>query len=53
MTEEAIERTAAMSPLRRLGEPEDTANSTVFLLSEASAWLTGITIDINGGRVML
>jgi 3-oxoacyl-[acyl-carrier protein] reductase len=53
MTDEAIEKTAAMSPLRRLGLPEDTANATVFLLSDASAWLTGITIDINGGRVML
>jgi 3-oxoacyl-[acyl-carrier protein] reductase len=53
MTPEAIERTAAMSPLGRLGVPEDTANATVFLLSDASAWLTGVTIDVAGGRVML
>jgi 3-oxoacyl-[acyl-carrier protein] reductase len=53
MTPEAIERTAAMSPLGRLGAPEDTANATLFLLSDASGWLTGVTIDVAGGRVML
>jgi 3-oxoacyl-[acyl-carrier protein] reductase len=42
-----------MSPLRRLGIPADTANATVFLLSDAASWLTGVTIDVNGGRVML
>lgn len=53
MDQDAIARTAAMSPLGRLGYPEDTANATVFLLSEAASWLTGVTIDVAGGRVML
>ena len=53
MDESAIARTAAMSPLGRLGLPEDTANAAVFLLSDASSWLTGITLDVAGGRVML
>lgn len=53
MDDEAISRTAAMSPLGRLGLPEDTANAAVFLLSDASSWLTGVTLDITGGRVML
>jgi 3-oxoacyl-[acyl-carrier protein] reductase len=53
MAPEAIARTAAMSPLGRLGTPEDTANATVFLLSDAASWLTGVTIDVTGGRVML
>ena len=53
MDDASIARTAAMSPLGRLGLPEDTANATVFLLSDASSWLTGITLDIAGGRVML
>ena len=53
MTPEAIERTAALSPLGRLGEPDDVANATLFLLSEASSWLTGVTLDVAGGRVML
>jgi 3-oxoacyl-[acyl-carrier protein] reductase len=53
MTEEAIARTASLSPLGRMGTPEDTANATLFLLSDAAAWLTGVTIDVAGGRVML
>jgi 3-oxoacyl-[acyl-carrier protein] reductase len=53
MSTEAIDRTAKMSPLGRLGTPEDTAHATVFLLSDVSSWLTGVTIDVTGGRVML
>jgi 3-oxoacyl-[acyl-carrier protein] reductase len=53
MDDKAIERTSMMSPLQRLGVPADTANATVFLLSDAASWLTGVTIDVNGGRVML
>lgn len=53
MKPDAIERTTALSPLGRFGHPVDTANATVFLLSDAASWLTGVTIDVNGGRVML
>lgn len=53
MSEEEIARTEALSPLGVFGLPEDTANATVFLLSDAARWLTGVTIDVNGGRVML
>jgi 3-oxoacyl-[acyl-carrier protein] reductase len=49
----ALERTANLSPLGRLGTPADTANATLFLLSEASSWLTGVTLDVAGGRVMI
>jgi 3-oxoacyl-[acyl-carrier protein] reductase len=44
---------AAMSPLGRLGLPEDAAAVTVFLASDAAGWLTGVTIDVAGGRIML
>jgi 3-oxoacyl-[acyl-carrier protein] reductase len=53
MSEDAIARTAALSPLGRLGTPEDTANAAVFLLSDAAGWLTGVTLDVSGGRIML
>lgn len=36
-------------PLRRYGQPEDIANLAVYLLSDASAWMTGSCIDITGG----
>lgn len=53
MDEDAIERTKRLSPMNQMGMPEDSANATVFLLSEAARWLTGVTLDVNGGRVML
>jgi 3-oxoacyl-[acyl-carrier protein] reductase len=46
------ERVLAAHPLGRLGEPEDVAQTTLFLASDASSWLTGLTIDIAGGRFM-
>jgi 3-oxoacyl-[acyl-carrier protein] reductase len=39
-------------PLRRLGRPEDIADACVFLASEASAYVTGDTIRVMGGRVI-
>jgi 3-oxoacyl-[acyl-carrier protein] reductase len=53
MDDEALARTAALSPLGRLGTPEDVAQATLFLLSSAAAWITGVTLDVSGGRVML
>jgi 3-oxoacyl-[acyl-carrier protein] reductase len=40
-------------PLRRIGTVEDVAHAALFLLSDASSWLTGITLDVAGGRVMM
>ena len=39
-------------PLRRLGQPEDIANACVFLASDASAYVTGDTIRVMGGRII-
>jgi 3-oxoacyl-[acyl-carrier protein] reductase len=39
-------------PLGRLGHPRDVAAATLFLLSSASTWITGVTLDVAGGRVM-
>jgi 3-oxoacyl-[acyl-carrier protein] reductase len=35
---------------RRLGRPEDIANGVLFLVAEASSWITGQTISIDGGH---
>jgi 3-oxoacyl-[acyl-carrier protein] reductase len=51
--DETAAQLSAMSPLGRLGRPQDTAQATVFLLSDAASWLTGVTLDVNGGRVMM
>lgn len=37
--------------LRRLGEPEDIADVVGFLASDEGRWLTGLTINANGGLV--
>jgi 3-oxoacyl-[acyl-carrier protein] reductase len=54
LTDEGRAEIAAKSPLGRLGRPEECAHATLFLASEASAgYLTGTTLDISGGRIML
>jgi 3-oxoacyl-[acyl-carrier protein] reductase len=42
----------AMHPIARLGTPEDVAQAALFLASPASAWITGIVLDVAGGAVM-
>ena len=37
-------------PMRRLGQPVDQANAVAFLSSEESDYITGLTIDVSGGR---
>lgn len=39
-------------PVRRLGEPDDIANACAWLCHEASGYVTGQTIGVNGGRVV-
>jgi 3-oxoacyl-[acyl-carrier protein] reductase len=43
----------ASFPLGRLGQPDDVAAAALFLASDASAWITGATLDIAGGKIML
>src|SRR5688572_11287054 len=52
-TEAEVERISQLVPLKRLAEPEDHAEAMVFLASDSAAYLNGITLDINGGRVMM
>jgi len=42
----------AKIPLRRLGRPEDIADACVFLATDASAYVTGDSIRVMGGRVI-
>lgn len=53
LTPERIDEIAALSPLGRVGMPEDAALATLFLVSDSASWLTGVTLDVAGGRVML
>lgn len=39
-------------PLGRLGDASDVANACLFLVSDLSTYLTGITLDVNGGMLI-
>jgi len=52
-TEADIEKIASQVPLRRLAVPEDHANAMLFLASDAAAYINGVVLDTNGGRVMM
>jgi len=43
---------ARQKPLRRLGEPGDTAGVVAFLLSDQAAYVTGQSLKVNGGGTM-
>jgi 3-oxoacyl-[acyl-carrier protein] reductase len=53
MREEQVRQWAGMFPLGRLGTPEDVALATLFLASDSSSWITGVTLDVAGGKIML
>ena len=40
---------AAGTPLRREGQPAETADATAYLASDEASFLTGVNLDINGG----
>ena len=39
-------------PMGRLGKPNDVAGVVEFLVSDSASYLTGVTIDVNGGNFM-
>lgn len=53
MSEQQQRQLASAHPLGRLGTPEDVALVTLFLVSSSASWITGVTLDVAGGRVMV
>ncbi|MDD3323861.1 MAG: enoyl-ACP reductase [Sulfurospirillaceae bacterium] len=47
--EEVRDKTAELSPLKRMGRPEDIAGACLFLCSDKASWVTGHTMLIDGG----
>lgn len=53
ITQEQLEEDVKHYPLGRYGKPEDIAFAVVYLLSDASAWVTGTNLKIDGGLTLM
>ena len=51
-TEAQLEEDAKRYPLKRFGRPEEIAWAIIYLLSDASSWVTGHSLVIDGGMTM-
>ncbi len=51
MPKEAIDQAVTMTPLGRLGEPEDVASVVTFLVGVDGQWMTGQNVRASGGLV--
>ncbi|MBN1237155.1 MAG: 3-oxoacyl-ACP reductase FabG [Gammaproteobacteria bacterium] len=52
LDEEQVEALRSQIPSGKLGAPEDVAAAVVFLVSDAAAYITGETLNVNGGLYM-
>lgn len=50
ITDAQLKKTMELYPLGRFGKPEDVAWAMIYLLSDASSWITGVNLPIDGGR---
>ena len=52
ISEEDLKKNVSAYPLGRFGKPEDIAFAIIYLLSDASSWVTGHTLVIDGGVIL-
>lgn len=53
ITLEQLEEDKKRYPLKRYGKPEEVAHAVIYLLSDASSWVTGSNLKIDGGYTLL
>ena len=53
LSDEQLYELGSRTPLGRIGQPEDIAAAVSFLLSDDSAYMTGQSIAVNGGAIMI
>ena len=51
ISEEELKEDEQKYPLKRYGNPDDIANLAVYMLSDASSWMTGSNVRITGGGI--
>lgn len=52
ISEDQLKDNMAKYPLGRFGKPEDIAHAIIYLLSDASSWVTGHTLVVDGGMIL-
>jgi NAD(P)-dependent dehydrogenase (short-subunit alcohol dehydrogenase family) len=52
-SEEAKLRILSRTPMGRLGEPDEVADTVAYLLSDAASYITGEIVVVDGGRMAL
>ena len=53
ISDERADAYAASFPIQRLGQPEEVAELVAFLASDRASYITGASLDINGGDLMI
>lgn len=53
ITEEQLKEDVKKYPLKRFGQPKEVAHAVIYLLSDASGWVTGSNLLIDGGYTLL
>ena len=53
ISDDSVARYAESFPIQRLGNPEEVADLVMFLASEKASYITGASMDINGGDLMI
>ena len=51
MTEDELQKLGTSIPLGRIATPQEVVNGILFLCSDESSYITGTTLDINGGQL--
>jgi 3-oxoacyl-[acyl-carrier protein] reductase len=49
LSEEEKQQWIDLTPLGRIGKPEDIANAALYLVSDDSSWVTGVNLEVDGG----
>lgn len=52
LTDEELQNNLKEYPLNRFGKPEDVAWAIIYLLSDASSWITGTSVVVDGGFML-
>ena len=52
LTQEIVDQKLKEIPLGRPGQPQEVANTVLFLASQLSSYITGTVIEVTGGRYM-